>query len=637
MSVFSKSQWIWIPEGEALDQYAEFRFSLPALPDGATLRLSCDTDYALWINGVFVSSNQYGDFEHYKVYDSLSIAPYLTEAQNRVDVLVHHDGAETSRYFPAAAGLIYEVESEGALIAYSDPHTLCRLSPTYQSGRCVFVSGQLGFTFFYDATQKNEAGFCPAMTVEKHCTFFARPTPLPRLLPRREAVSTTRLKNGNLLLDLGGEVVGVPTLSFYTDREQTVRVYWGEHILDGEVRRYNNHAYYYDYTAPAGQNDFTAYLLRLGCRYLEVESEAPITLAYASVLPQIHVDPPLRPVEIADAQARAIYDASVNTLRLCMIEHYVDTPHREQALYAFDSRNQMRFGYDAFSDKNAAYARANLLLFGMDRREDGILSITTPCGMPLAIPSFSLHYILAVWEYVQHTKDLSLAEAVYDKLCSLCHAFVCRMQDSLAVTFTAPKIWNFYDWSAFADSSLEHDEPYARPDLILNSLLILALDAQEHLSCALGRPFAYTGLAEQIRQRARAVFATKDSLYPMHPDTDEYTALGNTWAILSGIATPAQARVICRALADDSLPDCSLSMKFYLYTALLDTDTDAYREVVLAKIRRDYLPMIQAGSDTVWETAAGAQDFGGTGSLCHAWSAVPISIYHRLGIARVLD
>ena len=73
------------------------------------------------------------------------------------------------------------------------------------------------------------------------------------------------------------------------------------------------------------------------------------------------------------------------------MEHYVDTPWREQCLYAFDSRNQMLCGYYVFENGNAEYARGNLKLIAEDRRADGLLSICTPCGTDLTIPAFSLY------------------------------------------------------------------------------------------------------------------------------------------------------------------------------------------------------------------------------------------------------
>ena len=47
----------------------------------------------------------------------------------------------------------------------------------------------------------------------------------------------------------------------------------------------------------------------------------------------------------------------------------------------------------------------------------------------------------------------------------------------------------------------------------------------------------------------------------------------------------------------------------------------------------DAARLLDAGADTFWETLEGADAFGKAGSLCHGWSAVPIYIFHRLGIA----
>ena len=82
--------------------------------------------------------------------------------------------------------------------------------------------------------------------------------------------------------------------------------------------------------------------------------------------------------------------------------------------------------------------------------------------------------------------------------------------------------------------------------------------------------------------------------------------------------------------------DSTLSMSLLKYHALLLTDQEGYAPFVLGEIRENYKKMLDADSDTVWETLDGAAAFGGAGSLCHGWSAVPIDIFHRLGIATVV-
>ena len=64
------------------------------------------------------------------------------------------------------------------------------------------------------------------------------------------------------------------------------------------------------------------------------------------------------------------------------------------------------------------------------------------------------------------------------------------------------------------------------------------------------------------------------------------------------------------------------------------TDEKKYKDFILNEIRTNYKKMLDAGSTTVWETVNGSSDFDNAGSLCHGWSAVPIYVYHRLGIAK---
>ena len=65
---------------------------------------------------------------------------------------------------------------------------------------------------------------------------------------------------------------------------------------------------------------------------------------------------------------------------------------------------------------------------------------------------------------------------------------------------------------------------------------------------------------------------------------------------------------------------------------MLLVDPEASRDFILSEIRRNYQTMLDFGSDTVWETQTGAEDFHGQGSLCHGWSTVPIYIYRKFGM-----
>ena len=109
-----------------------------------------------------------------------------------------------------------------------------------------------------------------------------------------------------------------------------------------------------------------------------------------------------------------------------------------------------------------------------------------------------------------------------------------------------------------------------------------------------------------------------------------YLEIVNALAVNFGVVTGAEAERICEALARKELVTASLSMKCFIYDALLLVNEDKYRAFVLDDIRKNYKPMVEFGSTATWETAGGAEDFGFFGSLCHGWTATPIYYFRKL-------
>ena len=637
MKVFETAKWIWdAPNTQNKDEYVEFfkRIELNA-NEKTVMRISCDGDYTLFVNGKYVASNQYGDYEHYKIYDELDVSAFVKDGENDFAILVWHFGFNSSRYIVGVPGLIYEVFQGGKVCAVSNVDTLCRKSLAYKNGYQKIITYQLGYSFLYDATKEDDwtvgkgKMFIPSSIQNKTATFYARPNK-KLLFKERVQITVLQQETNRILIDLGKETVGCPVLEFLSPKEQTLRVDFGEHIVDGHVRRIIGvRDFSFEYIAKQGENSYVNHMLRLGCRYLEVYSEYPIDVQYIGVLPQVY--PAKKKLAILQNETdQKIYDICVNTLELCMMEHYVDCPWREQCLYAFDSRNQMLCGYYAFEGGNAEYARSNLKLMSEDRRIDRLLSICYPCGVDLTIPSFSLYYFLAVREYLEYTGDVAFAKEIYPKLNSILEPFISNMQGGLLCKFSDACHWNFYDWSPYLSGDL-HGEKGKGPDLIINALFIFALQNLQKIDKLIGREFVFSELMESmIKNTQKAFFHTEKGLFSMTEWGEEYTVLGNALAILVGLAGKEEAVKICQKMADGALIECSLSMKAFKYDALLTTDAEKYKETVLSEIRHDYQVMLEAQSTTVWETLDGEKAFGDAGSLCHGWSAIPIYYFHKL-------
>lgn len=175
------AKWIWKKDFEGWDLFCDFFRAFDYHGGTVTLRLSADSNYALFINGQLVESGQYADYPHYKVYDELDITPFCKEGANCLAVTVWYYGRPALTYYPGTPALRFEILCEGSLLACSDGATLCRQSREYESGRCKLICGHLGYSYHYDITANDGwktgdlTGFEPSAVVDQDLPMHRRP------------------------------------------------------------------------------------------------------------------------------------------------------------------------------------------------------------------------------------------------------------------------------------------------------------------------------------------------------------------------------------------------------------------------------------------------------------------------------
>ena len=664
--------WIWENTCPQADEYADFIDTFSYIGGTVDLRISADSDYAVFVNGQLAAFGQYHDFPHCKVADIHDITAFCSPGNNTVLITVWYYGVPSSVYLPGKAGLFYEITAGDTIVAASSTQTLCRKDPNYLSHRNKIITEQLGQSFYFNAFAK-EISWHRAVATGYDPVLHPRPIKLLELMPL--CLGTVIGGNGSthFLLDLGKEEVGFLELSLYSEVPQTILIAYGEYLTQGSVPRlipygthlgegenpvlYGSRDFSVEYGAAPGENRYMNPFRRLGCRYLEVFCEKPIRLYDIGIRPTMYPVTEI-PFDAGSARRQQIYDTAVRTVRLWMHEHYEDCPWREQALYTMDSRNQMLCGYYAFAGTD--YQRANLWLMAQDRRKDGFLSICTPSGTDLVIPSFCLHWYQAVLEYTLYSKDLTLAQEIWDKLCGLLHIFY-RYFDAergLLPIIPGAQYWNFYEWSG--SFLMGNDQLPGSVDLILNCLFLRAIDIMTELAKMADLPFDLSEVAEPLRQQIRNTFRRHDGLYYTDTEKTHISQLGCALAVLAGVADAADAKVICQVLAgedpgfpvkmipidfcdltkvSDRIPagddtpwvtPASFSMSAFVYDALLQVDRDRYKNFVLTDIDSRCGYMLDKGATTFWETMGGWRSFENAGSLCHGWSAMAVYYYHEL-------
>ena len=129
----NKAKWIWTDDKEAEDIYGEFFDAFDYSGGKAVVGISCDGNYALYVNDRLYKNEglagfgQYADFPWYKVYDEIDITDFLVSGRNELRIVVWHYGADfTSVYYKAKPCLIYEMQTDGKIAAFSSEKTLCR-------------------------------------------------------------------------------------------------------------------------------------------------------------------------------------------------------------------------------------------------------------------------------------------------------------------------------------------------------------------------------------------------------------------------------------------------------------------------------------------------------------------------------
>ncbi len=675
----SGSCWVWTKDySDTVNQYVTIRQWLPK-SDKGTLYISCDTNYAVWINGQLIDFGQYPALPKDKYYDKIKL-PLLAEEENLLCVLAYYQGVGTSCYAKGKPGVIYTVETDQGMISNKDAR-ISRASG-FIEGEMPMVSKQLGPTFSYDA--RKEADW---LDKNYDDTSWEAPLILPFddiltakavIRPVKKTDNSKRsdftlLRKGYftyrdekenaalciqnaaltvqssfdcalvtdqitveedytfLILDLGEETAGYLELDIEAPAGVQIDIGWGEHLTDGCVRCQINYRHFAcTYYTKEGKNRFMNPFRRIAGRYLQLHFKgvkAPVTVCYAGIRKAMYPVKQIGKLTLDNALHQRIFHTAVHTLRLCMHEHYEDTPWREQSLYAFDARNQALFGYPVF--KNYEFAKSNIKLLGTTLGADGFIDICAPSDTPLKIPGFSLLWIVFCAEYVLISGDQKAGSEFLENIDKMISIYNASLQEGLLPRPQGKLYWNFYDWAE--DKRLAAPDTIQEPDAIFNMYLCYALLKLMDMKKLLGLPWQEDFLLYQRVKKAthQRFYDAEKGLYRVFEKEDFYPELAQALAIVSSICP--DKRALRKKLAESlDMEKVTLCTSVFKYEALLQEKK--YYPLVLREVEEIWGKMLFEGATSFYETIKGEKDFSKAGSLCHGWSAVPIYVYEQMGL-----
>jgi hypothetical protein len=430
-----------------------------------------------------------------------------------------------------------------------------------------------------------------------------------------------------LIADLKRETVGWPVIAVTAPAGTVIDIAHGEHLDDGRCKVAPDGRNFADrYICREGDNEFVHTLRRIGARYVELHitgfGDGEVRVRYAGAVPLELPLPAPAEFKTEDGLMTEINRISVDTLQLCMHEHYEDCPWREQALYGYDSRNQIHYGYYVWG--NYDFAAASLDLLAGSYRGNGYLNLTAPGFHQLSIPSFTYAWISELREhwlfsgsgavFERHMKlvdeILELALARRDAVDGLYHSAVAGFDG----------VWNFYEWRGKLSEVNEFPQsPY-------NIYLLEALRS----TAAMHRWSGNEPRAAELEAHADAIgraceakfFDPAQGVYQTTLSGDyEPCELVQMLMLYNGLVPEQKVGGLLDAVYSRKLRKLTYSSLFYMLNAMMEAGPEA-RAYADCFLMSEFSGPVLSGATSLWETEFGSRDFNGAGSLCHAWSSI---------------
>lgn len=607
-----EAKWIWVNSDPQKNEYAYFEGEYDWNGELALFSIVAETDYILYVNQKRVAFGQFAGYPFEKYCDEIDLSPYCTNGKNKFLITVRYEGINSLTHIDDGAGVIFSLSLNEKAVLWSGEHTTGGYDNCYLQHVERLITSQLGLT----SGMRSGEDFLPSpcVLVEKTANVKLRPV---QKTVMGEAIEGKCVSSAPLIYDLGRETAGYLFLRIRAERAGELQVVYGEHITDGCVRQCIGHRNFsLDFAFDAGEHAFEQLFVRVAARYLQVNAPEGVEVLSIGLTPTLY--PVTEREHTLSGIDGRIYDTCVRTLRLCMNLHYEDCPWREQALYVLDSRNQMLCGYHAF--KESDFQRANLVFMAKGTRPDGLLELTYPAVNTPAIPFFSLMYPVAVYEYIKHTGDESILDEVMPTIKRFMKEFASRIDKNGLIAELEAPYWNFYEWAPNSDGAAKD----GRYHLILNCAFVYSCERFVKL-CEMREKRFEIDLERTKRAIVNTFFDEAKGVFYLSPACHgSASQLGNAMALLIGLG---DKRTVNALKNDRSLIPATLSMLTLVYDALIARDAE-HREYILNDIRQKYGQMLSAGATSFWETIDGESAFGGAGSLCHGWSAIPIHYYH---------
>ena len=339
-----------LPLDELQNRHLLFRkkFTVQKMKNGATMYVTADDYYKLYINGVFVSQGPAPSYHFHYNYNVIDVTPYLKEGENVIAFHTYYQGL-INRVWQSGDfrhGLLCDVVVDGETVAKSDESFLVR---THSGYSVTGISGyETQYMERYDSRSLEVGFYLPDFddsswehaSERRFVDYTLREQKTKTLVFEKIFPVCVEKKDNVLRVDFGKTFVGSLSAVARGENGETVKLRFGAELnADGSVRHAMrcNCDYQEEWILSGGRDELIQYDYK-PFRYAEIEvATAEISGIYllARHYPfERKVN--LRPEFQGNDCAEKIWELCVHTLKYGVQETIQDCMDREKGFYLGD-------------------------------------------------------------------------------------------------------------------------------------------------------------------------------------------------------------------------------------------------------------------------------------------------------------
>jgi len=623
-----KGKWISFEQNQSkTNTWLIYRkdLTLSAKPSNLTARIATDSKYWLWINDrmvVFEGGLKRGPSRHSTYYDEVEIAPYLTEGENTIAVLVWHFGKNGfSHANSGKAALLFEAKNFVTEIV-SDITWQGMVYGAYQDTEEPFPNyrmpeSNIRFDARLEVSGWNLKRFkrrLPNVTYIEHIEdsqigkLIKRPIPMWKDYGLKDYLNVRKSADGDTLFcKLPYNCHITPYFKIKAKAGVMIKMQT-DNYMGGSAPNVRA-----EYITRDGEQEYESYGWMNGHEvwYVFPNNVEVLEVKYRETGYNTEFVEPFR---CSDEFLNELWKRSARTLYATMRDNYMDCPDRERAQWWGDEVNELGEAFYALTPSSHQLAVKGIYELMNWQRADGVIFSPVPSGN--WYKELPLQMLASVGWYGFYTQyffsaDSSFVPVIYDRLHRYLHEVWQVDENGLVIERAGD--WSWGDWGNNVDM-----------EVLTNCWYYLALKAEREFALQLNK----TKDAEKIRLMMEHIEKSFDekfwtgSAYRSPSYRNETDDRAQAMSIVSGLASAEKYPALLKVLKTEY--HASPYMEKYVLEALCQMGEVSF---AIERMKQRYQKMISYQEYTTlfegW--SIGAEGFGG-GTINHAWSGGPLTI-----------